>query len=187
MDEKLFEKKIESKKIFNGEIVGLYFDKVRLPNNKITTREKVTHPGAVGIVPVNKNGDIILVKQYRYPVGDVIIEIPAGKLSKNESPMECAGRELREEVGAIGGKLIHLSSFYTTPGFCNEILHLYIAIDFKNIENDLDDDEFLHIINVKVDDCIKHVESGEIKDAKTIIGILMARDYLNKEFKADGR
>jgi ADP-ribose pyrophosphatase len=186
MDEKLFEKKIESKKIFNGEIVGLYFDKVRLPNNKIAMREKVTHPGAVGIVPVNKNGDIILVRQYRYPVGKVIIEIPAGKLSKKESPLECARRELREEVGAIGGKLIHLSTFYTTPGFCNEILHLYIAIDFKNIENDLDDDEFLHIITVKIDDCIRLVESGEIKDAKTIIGILMARDYLNKEFKADG-
>ena len=185
MTKELYERKISSKTIFKGKIVRLYFDKVKLPNNKITTREKVTHPGAVGIVPFNKEGKIILVKQFRYPLGKVLIEIPAGKLDKNETPQSCATRELKEEVGAAGGKLIHLTTFHTSPGFCNEKLYLYLALDFKRKENNLDDDEFLEIIELKLEDAVSLIESGEIKDSKTIIGILLARDYLSGNFKVE--
>src|SRR4030043_1155887 len=143
---KLSEKKISSKKIFGGKIIELFVDEVKLPNNKVVTREKVTHPGAVGIVPVNKEGKIMLVEQFRYPLESVLLEIPAGKLEKSESPLECAARELKEEIGATGGKLIHLTTFYTSPGFCDEILYLYLAIDFERKENNLDDDEFLQIV-----------------------------------------
>lgn len=180
MSKLLFEQKISSKNIFKGEIVSLFLDKVKLPNKKIAAREKVSHPGAVGIVPVNKSKEIILIKQYRYPVGDVLVEIPAGKLDKNETPLSCARRELEEEIGAVGGKLIHLSTFHTSPGFCDEVLYLYLSIDFDEKENNLDDDEFLQIFKVKLEEGVELVKNKKIKDAKTIIGILMAKDYFNR-------
>ena len=176
---KLFEKKISSKKIFGGKIIELFVDEVKLPNNKVVTREKVSHPGAVGIVPVSKEGKIILVKQFRYPLSRVLLEIPAGKLGKNENSMDCARRELKEEIGAAGGKLIHLTTFYTSPGFCDEILYLYLAIDFERKENNLEEDEFLAVIELKMKDALAYIKNGKIKDAKTIIGILLCRDYLN--------
>ncbi|MDD3520078.1 MAG: NUDIX hydrolase [Actinomycetota bacterium] len=182
-DEKLIEKKINSKAVFSGKIIKVYFDEILLPNDKKATREKVCHPGAVAVVPVNENNEIILIRQYRYPVEEVLIEIPAGKLDKDELPVKCAERELQEEVGAIGGKLMHLTSFLTTPGFSNELLHLFIALDFKKRENNPDDDEFLQIIKVPLDKCLSWIYDGKIKDAKSIIGILMARDYINNSKK----
>jgi len=182
-DEKLVEKKISSNKVFSGKIIKVYFDDIILPNNKKATREKVWHPGAVGIVPINENNEIILIRQYRYPVEEILIEIPAGKLDKNEPPEQCALRELREEVGATGGTLIHLASFFTTPGFSNELLHLYLAKDFINNKNNPDDDEFLQIVKIPLDECIIMVNKGIIKDAKSIIGILLVRDYIKKDLK----
>jgi len=181
MDEKLYEEKISSREIFKGKILKLYFDQVRLPNNKITTREKVEHPGAVAVVPINKENEVILVKQYRYPVNDVLIEIPAGKIDDKEPPLECAKRELKEEVGGHGGSFIHLAQIFTSPGFSDEKMDIYLVLDFEEKENDLDDDEFLHIIKIKLEDCLKMIKNGEINDAKSIIGIMMARDYLGIE------
>ncbi len=182
---KLFEKKIQSKTIFKGEIVGLFLDRVKLPNDKIATREKVTHPGAVGIIPVDGKGRITLVKQFRYPVANITLEIPAGKLDKNETPLDCAIRELEEEIGAAGPTMVHLSTFYTTPGFCNEVLYLYLAKDFTRKNNKLDDDEFLEIVELDLKDSLDLIENGGIRDAKTIIGILLARDYLNGNYKVE--
>jgi ADP-ribose pyrophosphatase len=179
LDKKLSEQKIKSEKLFDGQILKLYFDQVRLPNGKTATREKISHPGAVGIVPVTDNGCVLLVRQYRYPVDDITIEIPAGKIDKKEEPEKCARRELAEEVGAVKGDLKLLSSFYTTPGFCDEILHLYIATGFKMSENNLDEDEFLDIVSIKLDEAVKWIIKGKIKDSKTIIGIFMAMNFLN--------
>ena len=176
----LYEKKIDSKNLFTGKVIKLYLDNVMLPNKKIATREKVSHPGAVGIVPVNKESKLILVEQYRYPVESTLLEIPAGKLDKGEDPADCAGRELHEEIGATGGKLIHLASFYTSPGFSDEILHLYLATDFERKENKLDEDEFLHVYVMDLGDTVSLIKKGKIMDAKTIIGIFLARDYLSK-------
>jgi len=178
MGKELIEIRIRSKKIFDGEILKLYLDEVRLPNGRKATREKVSHKGAVGIVPVTDKEHVILVRQYRYPVGEVTIEIPAGKIDRGEAPEICATRELAEEVGAVRGKLALLSSFYTTPGFCDEILHLFLATGFTRSENDLDDDEFLDIIDIDINTAVQWIGSGKIKDSKTIIGILMARDFL---------
>jgi ADP-ribose pyrophosphatase len=180
MSKRLFEKQIETKEIFKGKILGLYYDKVILPNEKIATREKVTHPGAVGIIPVTNDEKIILVKQYRYPVSEVTLEIPAGKLDRDEKPIATAERELKEEVGIINAELMLLSSFYTTPGFCDELLYLYLAKNFEITGNDLDDDEFLEIVNISLDDSLDLVKDGSIKDAKTIIGIIMAKDHLGR-------
>jgi len=180
MKKDLYEEKISSEMIFKGKILNLFLDKVRLPNKKIATREKVTHPGAVGIIPFNKDGKVMLVKQYRYPVGEVLMEIPAGKIDKNETPVECARRELKEEIGGIGGELIYLISFYSSPGFCDEKMHLYLAVDFDIGKNSLEDDEFLNIVELKMREVMAYIKNGELKDAKTIIGILTAQDYLIK-------
>jgi len=178
MDKNLYEEKVSSQEIFKGKILKLYFDKVKLPNNRITTREKIEHPGAVSIVPINKENEVILVKQYRYPVGIVLIEIPAGKLDDKEPPIECAMRELREEVGGHGGNFIHLAQIFTSPGFSDEKMDIYLVQNFEEKENNLDDDEFLQVIKIKLEDCLKMIKNGEINDAKSIIGILLARDYL---------
>lgn len=180
MSKKLYEKKISSEIIFSGEIIKLYLDRVKLPSSKIATREKVSHPGAVGIVPVNSEGKIFLVKQYRYPVKKVLMEIPAGKIDKNEIPLECARRELREEIGAEGGNFIHLITFYSSPGFCDEIMHLYLAVNFNRGENNPEDDEFLQVVEINLKDAMSYINSGRLKDAKTIIGIILAGNYLMK-------
>jgi ADP-ribose pyrophosphatase len=176
----LYEKKIRSKNIFSGKIIKLYLDDVMLPNKKTATREKVSHPGAVGIVPVTKKNKVVLVEQFRYPAGATLLEIPAGKLDNGEDPIVCAERELSEEVGAVKGRLIHLATFYTSPGFADELLYLYLAVDFKREENNLDDDEFLHVYEIELEKTVSFIKEGRIKDAKTIIGIFMARDYLSK-------
>jgi ADP-ribose pyrophosphatase len=181
LNKKLFEERISSKNIFSGKILGLYHDMVRLPNGKIASREKITHPGAVAVVPVTSDNNILLVKQYRYPVSVVTIEIPAGKLAPGENPRECAERELGEEIGAIGGKVQLMSSFYSTPGYCDEVLHLFIATGFQKSSNNLDEDEFLEIIEVKMEKSVIWIKEGKIKDCKTIAGILMARDYLDNK------
>jgi ADP-ribose pyrophosphatase len=181
LNKKLHEERLGSKKIFNGKILGLYHDTVRLPNGRTASREKITHPGAVAMVPVTSDNNILLVKQYRYPVSDITIEIPAGKLAVGEDPESCAERELTEEIGAVGGEIHLLSSFFTTPGYCDEILYLFIATGFKRSDNNLDEDEFLEIMEVKMEESVLWIKEGKIKDCKTIAGILMARDYLNNE------
>ena len=179
-DKGLTEKKIKSSLMFEGCILKLYFDEVMLPNGKTATREKVTHPGAVAVVPVTKNKEIILVRQYRYPVEKILIEIPAGKLDTDEAPIECAERELHEEAGAKDGRLRHLVTIYTSPGFSDEKMEIYIATDFIEEENNPDHDEFLPLVKVRLEKCIEMIENGTINDAKTIIGIMCARDCLEK-------
>ena len=139
----------------------------------------MSHPGAVGIVPVTTNRKVLLVQQYRYPVDEITIEIPAGKIDGREAPEICARREMAEEVGAVGGNLKLLSSFYTTPGFCDEILHLFLATGFKRSDNKLDDDEFLDILEIDMLTSVQWINSGKVKDSKTIIGILMAQNFLD--------
>ncbi len=185
MDKNLWEHTISSEKIFDGKIIKVYFDNVKLPNDRTATREKVIHPGAVAIVPINSNKEVILVKQYRHPIENILIEIPAGKLDKGETPLNCAKRELEEEVGAKNGNLIHLSSFHTTPGFSNEVLHLYLAVGFEKKQNNLDVDEFLQVMEIKLEDSIDMIVKGEIKDAKTIIGIFLAKKYLEDNTSAN--
>jgi ADP-ribose pyrophosphatase len=176
------EKEISSKQIFEGKILKVFLDNVMLPNKKIASREKVLHPGAVGVVPVTEEKNIILIKQYRYPVKDILTEIPAGKLDKDEIPINCARRELKEEIGAFGGNFIHLSSFYTTPGFSNEFLHLYLAVNFKLMKNNPEEDEFLQAVEIPLDDGVKWVYEGKIRDAKSIIGILLANTYIKNNY-----
>jgi ADP-ribose pyrophosphatase len=167
------EKTLESKRVYEGRIINLRLDSVVLENGNTAMREVVEHPGAVGIVALKENGDIVMVKQYRKAVEQVLLELPAGKLEQGEDPADCAARELTEETGYTAGDLRYLVSFYTSPGFSNEVMHMFLATDLKEGKNDPDDDEMVETVEISRDRAIDMILKGEIKDGKTIAGILL--------------
>lgn len=171
----LTETKISSKEIFHGKIIEVRLDTVKLPNGNESTREIVKHPGAVGIVPITDKGEVILVKQFRYPVNQEIFEIPAGKLDENEEPKACAKRELLEETGYDAKKISKLCMFYTTPGFSDEMMHLFLAENLIYQEQQLDEDEFLEVLRIPLDEAVQWIISGKIIDGKSIVGITLAK------------
>lgn len=168
------EKFVSTEKIYDGKIIKVHRDTITLPNNKEATREVVDHPGAVAVVPILDDGRIVLVKQYRYPIDKVTLEIPAGKLDCNEEPFECAIRELREETGYETKQMIKLTSIYTAPGFSNEIIHLYVARGLTNGKACPDEDEFIDVEIYTQQEVEKMIVDGIISDAKTLTGLLMA-------------
>lgn len=171
----LREETIESTEVFAGRLVKLRVDRVRLPNGKDATREVVVHRGAVAIVPLADSDTIVMVRQFRQAAGEVLLEIPAGTLDPNEEPAVCAARELQEEVGYSAGKLTLMFKSYLAPGYSSEMLHTYLAEDLTRTKAQPEPDEFLEIVEVPMHDAVGLIRSGEIKDAKTICGVLMAR------------
>jgi len=171
--EHLIEKTISKKQIFDGKIIDLYVEDVQLPNGKTSKREVVKHPGAVAVIAVTNEGKIVLVRQYRKAMNRVLIEIPAGKLEKGESPVKTARRELEEETGYRCETMHHLISFYTSPGFADELVHIYIAENLSKLEETaaLDEDEFVEVLEVTLDEAIKLVNEQQIYDAKTAYAI----------------
>lgn len=176
------EKLIKSDTIFKGKIINLRVDTVEVvQNGNITTRELVEHPGGVGIVAVTPENKVCLVKQYRRPFDEIIMEIPAGKLEWGEDHYACGVRELREETGYTAEQFVYLGEFYSTPGFCNEKIHLYLAMGLTAGEKDLDENEFVELYEYSFDELMDMVSENKIKDGKTVIGILRAYDYLNRK------
>ncbi|HHV78106.1 MAG TPA: NUDIX hydrolase [Firmicutes bacterium] len=171
------ERSIQSELLYKGKIVTLRKDTVLLDQGRLATREVVEHPGAVGILPFS-NEEVVLVRQYRYPVGSTLLEIPAGKLEPGENPVECAKRELKEETGLVASKLEYVCSFHTSPGFCNEVLHLFFAEGLQDTAPEPDADENLQILRVKRSQIRGMIRGGQIKDAKTIIALLILEDIL---------
>lgn len=159
--------------IHKGNFLDFRRDRVVLPNGKTATREYLKHPGAVAALPLLDDGAALLVKQFRYPTGEVLLEIPAGKLEAGEDPIACIRRELAEEIGYQPGKLIHLASVWTTPGFTNEIIHLYLATQLEPAPLERDADEFLEIVRLSKKDLLEHLNSGSIIDGKTALTISM--------------
>lgn len=179
------EKTISSQQIWQGKFLTLREDKVTLPNGHEAVRYIIEHPGAVAIIPVTKNKEIIMVEQFRKPVERVLLELPAGKLEKGEDPLVSAGRELQEETGCVAGKLEKLGSFYSGPGFTNEILYLYLATDLEQQEACPDEDEFVAVKTIPLDEALQMIEEGKICDGKTIIGLLWADRILGGKQHAD--
>lgn len=169
--DKLYEKTLEDKSIFQGKIIDVHLQKVKLPNGNESYREIVYHPGAVAVLPLTTDGRLIVVRQFRKALERSIIEIPAGKLEKNEDPYMCALRELKEETGCTTDDLRFVVSFYTSPGFANEIIHLYLAQNCILGANQLDEDEFVELLTVTLEEAKKLILEQEIIDAKTILSI----------------
>ncbi|UWD48011.1 NUDIX hydrolase [Clostridioides difficile] len=172
----LEEKTISSDRVYTGKVITLKVDTVEIPGQGYQKRELVEVGGAVGIVAITDDNKVVLVKQFRKPIEKPIFEIPAGKLEKNESPKECAERELKEETGysAKNIKLIH--KFFTSAGFSNEIMFVYLATGLTPGESNLDADEFLDVYEVELEEAYNMVLKNDVEDAKTSIGLLLVKD-----------
>lgn len=171
-DQSFTETKVHGERLFRGRVLQVDKDTVRLPNGQEATREVVRHPGAVALVAV-RNEEILLVRQFRYAVASDLLEIPAGKLDHGELPAACAERELREETG-YRGTLIPMGIFYTTPGFSDEAMHIFLARDLVWDPLNLDEDEFLEVCSMSLDEAAERARQGGFRDGKTALGILMA-------------
>lgn len=171
---KFEEKTTKTESIYKGKVISLQVDEVTLPNGKTSKRELVRHPGAVAIIPLLSDGKVVLVEQYRKPLERSIIEIPAGKLEPGEEPIVTAKRELEEETGFTTDNLQHVTSFYTSPGFADEIVHLYIAKDLNHLEEEkeLDEDEFVSLITCTLEEMEQLEKEKRIFDAKTAYALL---------------
>ncbi len=174
----LTEKRLSRKEIFQGHIVNVHIDTVELPNGAEATREVVDHPGGVAVLALHEDQTVSLVRQFRYPFQAVVAELPAGKLEYGEDHRAAALRELEEEVGAKAGKLTYLGCLYASPGFCTEVLHMYLAQDLELGACHPDEDEFLETERVPFSTLVEQVMRGELKDAKTVALVLKAKVYL---------
>jgi ADP-ribose pyrophosphatase len=170
---KFEEKTLSSETIYQGKIIDLQVDEVKLPNGKTSKRELIKHPGAVAVIALTPEGKIVMVEQYRKALERSIVEIPAGKLEPGEEPIITAARELEEETGYGCEELEHLISFYTSPGFADELVHLYIAKNITRIEEarELDEDEFVELLEVTVEEALGLMKEKKIYDAKTAYAV----------------
>ena len=163
-----------------GNAIGFRMDEIYLPDGRVRTREYITHPGAVGIHAFESPNKILLVKQYRYPVGEFTYEIPAGKLAKGEDPLKCAKRELEEETGFIARKIRKLLTYWPTAAFSQEVIHLYVAEGLKATHMNPDDDELIELVKVSPKKLGSMIKQGKIKDSKTLIIYLAWRATATK-------
>ncbi len=203
MEDKEFnfeERLIKSKEVFRGKLLKLTVSEVKLPDKNVTEREVVSHPGAVAIVPMTSHNEVVMVRQYRFAVGKHTLELPAGTLEMDEEPIICAKRELEEEIQVRANKWKKLISIYPSPGYCNEIIHIYLAKEledlskadnkrenFKDVQNNIknvrksqakvkksEKDEFINRVIIPLNEVKDKILNSEIMDAKTIIGIIVA-------------
>lgn len=175
------EKTMKTEKIYEGKILNLRIDMVELPDKKYSKREIVEHPGAVAIAALTDDNEIILVKQYRKAVEKELVEIPAGMLEIAEEPREAAVRELKEETGFSADKMEYICEFYTSPGFTNEKLYLFLATGLKAGESHPENDEYIDVLKFKLDNLVDMVWKGQILDSKTIIGAFAVSSYLQNK------
>ena len=165
---------INQETVFSGRIIEARVDTLLMPDGRQITREVIHHPGAVAIIPIDAEDNALLVRQYRYPVEQDLLEIPAGVIEEGESPDDTAQRELREETGYASRNLRALGGIYSSPGFCDEILYIYLARDLVESELPGDEDEDITVERVPMSDVGKLIKFGEIQDAKSVAGLLMA-------------
>lgn len=172
---RLQEEKIASEEIFSGRVLDLYVDKVRLPDGGEAEREVVRHKGAAAALALGADGEVFLVRQFRYPVGGALLELPAGKLDMGEEPLACAKRELLEECGLAAGTWLPMGAMWSSPGFCDEKIWLFAAKDLSELGARPDEGEFLESVKIPFGEAVEMALSGEIEDAKTQVLLLKAK------------
>lgn len=165
--------------VFRGKVLHLDVESIRLPNGETCDLEIIRHQGAAAVLPVDADGNVILVRQYRHATGEWLLEVPAGKLDAGESPQECAGRELEEETGFKAGRLHPLGWIWTTPGFCDERIWLYLATDLQTGRQQLEADELLSIESLPLAEAQRLALNGDMTDSKTAITVLRAAQVLS--------
>ncbi|RID89303.1 NUDIX hydrolase [Peribacillus asahii] len=170
---KFEEKTLSSQKIFTGKVISLQVDDVELPNGKTSKREIIKHPGAVAVIAITDDGRIVMVEQYRKAMERSLVEIPAGKLEPGEEPLKTAERELEEETGYVCERMEHVISFYTSPGFADELVHVYVAHQLSKKEDaaSLDEDEFVEVIELTLEEAQQYIAEEKIYDAKTAYAV----------------
>ena len=171
----LKETKLTSEAVFDGALLHVRKDTVTLPNGKTSVREYIKHPGAVALVAYLENGEILLLNQFRYPVGKVFIELPAGKIDPGETPEETGVRELEEETGYRAAKLKYLTTIHPCIGYSDEVIYIYEAFGLSKGKKNTDEEEFTETFSLSPDEALEKVRSGEISDVKTMIGLLSAK------------
>ena len=174
-------KTLESRQIYKGKVVDLSVDRVELPNGRVTEMEVIRHQGAAAVVPLTAEGEVLLVRQYRYATGGWLLEVPAGKLEPGEAPDVCAVRETEEEVGYRAARLDPLGWIWTTPGFTDEKIWLYLARDLAPGSQNLEGDEVLSVEKMTLAEAISRVHQGEICDGKSVCALLRAAVYLDRD------
>jgi ADP-ribose pyrophosphatase len=155
-------------------------ERVTLPNGRELWLDIVHHPGAAAVVPITDDGEVVLIRQYRHAVGGTILEVPAGKLDRGEAPELCAARELAEEAGYRAGRLVALGRIWTTPGFTDEVIHLFAAFDLARVESRPEDDEVIEVMRIPLDDALELIWSGELRDAKSALALLHAARHVGR-------
>ena len=171
------ERKLSSEMKFDGKLIKVTYD-IADVNGKEAWREVVHHPGASAVVAIDEENRIIMEKQFRYALNDYLLEIPAGKLDAGEDPLVCAKRELEEETGIIASEWISLGTIATSPGFCNEVIHLYVAKGLSKGEIHWDEDEYVEVERYTFDELLQRISEEKIKDSKTLSALLLAMPYL---------
>ncbi len=173
-DSGLIETFVSSEEIFNGRLLHVFRDTVELPNGKHSTREYIRHNGAVAVVPVDEDGNVYMVRQYRHAVGRVTLEIPAGKIDRGEEPLAAAERELSEETGLLNAAYEHIGNLLPSVAYTSEVIYMYIARGFTVGEQHTDPDEFVQVVKIPLTELVKMVMSGQIEDSKSQAAILKA-------------
>lgn len=171
------ERKLSSEIKFDGKLIKVTYDIAEV-NGKEAWREVVHHPGASAVVAIDEDNRIIMEKQFRYALNDYLLEIPAGKLDAGEDPLVCAKRELEEETGIIASEWISLGTIATSPGFCNEVIHLYVAKGLSKGEIHWDEDEYVEVERYTFDELLQRIKEEKIKDSKSLSALLLAMPYL---------
>lgn len=179
----LFEKTLDSEVKYRGVIVNVTIDHAQLVDGRTVLREVVHHSGGVSVLPVDDAGNCYMVRQFRYPAGETMLEIPAGKREKGEEPLACAVRELSEETGFEADSLVDLGHFYATPGYCNEVIYVYLATGLHPGKSHPDDGEFLNVEKLPLDTLVDMAMRGELIDAKSVIAVLKAKRYFETKDK----
>ena len=174
----LTERRVSSKTIFEGRIIKVTLDQAELPNGKLAAREVVEHPGGVAVLALEEDNTTYLVKQFRYPIQQLLLELPAGKLDGPEDHLLAAKRELSEETGLEAEEWTYMGSTLASPGFCTERLHMYLARKLSHKKQHLDEDEFLNVVPIPFDALVRQVMDGSQDDAKTVAAVLKAKTLL---------